>query len=122
MAVLRDEQNKQHQEQMTMLQEQIKILQSSLNNPRENVPTPMDDLRIDDILVSGDNALYQLEFCLVLYQLITWVTLYQVEKPSKLIISTNFWSPSRCTSLHAKDNSGSGVSDIFQKVKRLPET
>ena len=33
--------NKQHQEQMTMLQEQIKILQSSLNNPRENVPTPM---------------------------------------------------------------------------------
>ena len=41
MAVLRDEQNKQHQEQMTMLQEQIKILQSSLNNPRENVPTPM---------------------------------------------------------------------------------
>ena len=41
MTVLRDEQNKQHQEQMTMLQEQIKILQSSLNNPRENVPTPM---------------------------------------------------------------------------------
>ena len=41
MAVLRDEQNKQHQEQMTMLQEQIKILQSSLNKPRENVPTPM---------------------------------------------------------------------------------
>ena len=51
MAVLRDEhreqnkqyqeQNKQHQEQMTMLQEQLKILQSSLNNPRENVPTPM---------------------------------------------------------------------------------
>ena len=35
------EQNKQHQEQMTMLQEQIKILQRSLNNPRENVPTPM---------------------------------------------------------------------------------
>ena len=35
------EQNKQHQEQMTMLQEQIKILQSSLNNRRENVPTPM---------------------------------------------------------------------------------
>ena len=31
----------QHQEQMTMLQEQIKILQSSLNKPRENVPTPM---------------------------------------------------------------------------------
>ena len=28
--------NKQHQEQMTMLQEQLKILQSSLNNPREN--------------------------------------------------------------------------------------
>ena len=44
MAVLRDEhleQNKQHQEQMTMLQEQLKILQSSLNNRRENVPTPM---------------------------------------------------------------------------------
>ena len=41
MAVLRDEQNKQHQEQMTMLQEQLKTLQSSLNNPRENVPTPM---------------------------------------------------------------------------------
>ena len=44
MAVLRDEhleQNKQHQEQMSMLQEQLKILQSSLNNPRENVPTPM---------------------------------------------------------------------------------
>ena len=44
MAVLRNEhreQNKRHQEQMTMLQEQIKILQSSLNNPRENVPTPM---------------------------------------------------------------------------------
>ena len=41
MTVLRDEQNKQHQEQMTMLQEQIKILQSSLNKPRENVPTPM---------------------------------------------------------------------------------
>ena len=44
MTVLRDEhreQNKQHQDQMTMLQEQIKILQSSLNNPRENVPTPM---------------------------------------------------------------------------------
>ena len=41
MAVLRDQQNKQHQEQMTMLQEQIKILQSSLNKPRENVPTPM---------------------------------------------------------------------------------
>ena len=41
MAVLSDEQNKQHQEQMTMLQEQIKILQSSLNKPRENVPTPM---------------------------------------------------------------------------------
>ena len=43
MAVLRNEhreQNKQHQEQMTMLQEQLKILQSSLNNPRENVPTP----------------------------------------------------------------------------------
>ena len=38
MAVLRDE---QHQEQMTMLQEQLKTLQSSLNNPRENVPTPM---------------------------------------------------------------------------------
>ena len=37
MAVLRDE----HREQMTMLQEQLKILQSSLNNPRENVPTPM---------------------------------------------------------------------------------
>ena len=37
MAVLRGE----HQEQMTMLQEQLKILQSSLNNPRENVPTPM---------------------------------------------------------------------------------
>ena len=33
--------NKQHQEQMTMLQEQLKTLQSSLNNPRENVPTPM---------------------------------------------------------------------------------
>ena len=41
MTVLRDEQNKQHQEQMTMLQEQLKILQSSLNKPRENVPTPM---------------------------------------------------------------------------------
>ena len=41
MTVLRDEQNKQHQKQMTMLQEQIKILQSSLNKPRENVPTPM---------------------------------------------------------------------------------
>ena len=44
MAVLRDEhreQNKQHQEQMSMLQEQLKILQSSLNNPRENVSTPM---------------------------------------------------------------------------------
>ena len=44
MAVLRDEhreQNKQHQEQMTMLQEQLKTLQSSLNNPQENVPTPM---------------------------------------------------------------------------------
>ena len=41
MAVLRDEQNKQHQKQMTMLQEQLKTLQSSLNNPRENVPTPM---------------------------------------------------------------------------------
>ena len=44
MTVLRDEhreQNKQHQEQMTMLQEQLKTLQSSLNNPRENVPTPM---------------------------------------------------------------------------------
>ena len=37
MAVLRGE----HQEQMTMLQKQLKILQSSLNNPRENVPTPM---------------------------------------------------------------------------------
>ena len=37
MAVLRDE----HREQMTMLQEQLKILQSSLNKPRENVPTPM---------------------------------------------------------------------------------
>ena len=37
MAVLRGE----HQEQMTMLQEQLKILQSSLNNPRENVPTTM---------------------------------------------------------------------------------
>ena len=37
MAVLRGE----HQEQMTMLQEQLKILQSSLNNQRENVPTPM---------------------------------------------------------------------------------
>ena len=37
MAVLHGE----HQEQMTMLQEQLKILQSSLNNPRENVPTPM---------------------------------------------------------------------------------
>ena len=37
MAVLRDE----HREQMTMLQEQLKTLQSSLNNPRENVPTPM---------------------------------------------------------------------------------
>ena len=37
MAVLRGE----HREQMTMLQEQLKILQSSLNNPRENVPTPM---------------------------------------------------------------------------------
>ena len=37
MAVLRDE----HREQMTMLQEQLKILQSSLNNPRENVPTPI---------------------------------------------------------------------------------
>ena len=37
MAVLRGE----HQEQMSMLQEQLKILQSSLNNPRENVPTPM---------------------------------------------------------------------------------
>ena len=37
MAVLRGE----HQEQMTMLHEQLKILQSSLNNPRENVPTPM---------------------------------------------------------------------------------
>ena len=35
------EQYKQHQEQMTMLQEQLKILQSSLNNRRENVPTPM---------------------------------------------------------------------------------
>ena len=44
MAVLRDEhceQNKQHKEQMTMLQEQLKTLQSSLNEPRENVPTPM---------------------------------------------------------------------------------
>ena len=44
MAVLRDEhceKNKQHKEQMTMLQEQLKTLQSSLNNPRENVPTPM---------------------------------------------------------------------------------
>ena len=44
MAVLRDEhreQNKQHQDQMTTLQEQLKALQSSLNNPRENVPTPM---------------------------------------------------------------------------------
>ena len=37
MAVLCGE----HQEQITMLQEQLKILQSSLNNPRENVPTPM---------------------------------------------------------------------------------
>ena len=44
MAVLRDEhreQNKQHKEQMTMLQEQLKALQSSLNNLRENVPTPI---------------------------------------------------------------------------------
>ena len=44
MTVLRDEhreQNKQHLEQMTMLQEQLKTLQSRLNNPRENVPTPM---------------------------------------------------------------------------------
>ena len=44
MAVLRDqhrEQNKQHKDQMTMLQEQFKTLQISLNNPRENVPTPM---------------------------------------------------------------------------------
>ena len=37
MAVFRGE----HQEQITMLQEQLKTLQSSLNNPRENVPTPM---------------------------------------------------------------------------------
>ena len=37
MAVLSSE----HQEQMTMLQEQLKIVQSSLNNPQENVPTPM---------------------------------------------------------------------------------
>ena len=46
MAVLSDEhreQNKQHKEQMTMLQEQLirVTLQSSLNKPRENVPTPM---------------------------------------------------------------------------------
>ena len=44
MAVLRDEhreQNKQHKEQMTMLKEQLKALQSSMNNPRENVATPM---------------------------------------------------------------------------------
>ena len=44
MAVLRNEhreQNKQHKEQMSMLQEQLKTLRSSLNNPRENVPTPM---------------------------------------------------------------------------------
>ena len=48
MAVFRGEHQEQmavsrgeHQEQMTMLQEQLKILQSSLNNPRENVPTPM---------------------------------------------------------------------------------
>ena len=33
--------NKQHQEQMTMLQEQLKTLQSSLNNLQENVPTSM---------------------------------------------------------------------------------
>ena len=51
MAVLRDEhreQNKQHQEQMAVLRDehceqnkQHKEQQSSLNNPRENVPTPM---------------------------------------------------------------------------------
>ena len=38
--------NNQHQEQMTMLQEQLKILQSSLNNPRENLPTPVASLLI----------------------------------------------------------------------------
>ena len=42
MAVLRDEHCEQNnKEQMTMLQKQLKTLQSSLNNPRENVPTPM---------------------------------------------------------------------------------
>ena len=50
MTVLRDEQNKQHQEQMTMLQEQLKTLQSSLNNPRENVPTPMASFQMTDYL------------------------------------------------------------------------
>ena len=40
--------NKQHQEQMAVLRDeyreqnkQLKMLQISLNNPRENVPTPM---------------------------------------------------------------------------------
>ena len=69
MAVLRDEhceQNKQHKEQMTMLQEQLKTLQSSLNNPRENVPTPMASFQPFDstselwTLTNQSNSVYKM--------------------------------------------------------------
>ena len=69
MAVLRDEhreQNKQHKEQMTMLQEQLKTLQSSLNNPRENVPTPMasfqpfDSTSAQIFLTNQSNSVYKM--------------------------------------------------------------
>ena len=62
-------------------------------------------------------------------KLITWVTLYQVEKLQKgpkLIVDAILEmptpkfrkSPSRCTSLHAKDNSGSGVKKNRHLSKR----
>ena len=65
MAVLRDEhreQNKQHQEQMTMLQEQLKTLQSSLNNPRENVPTNSipDNKQAQIFLTNQSNSVYKM--------------------------------------------------------------
>ena len=86
--------NKQHQEQMAILrgehQEQLKILQSSLNNPRENVPTPMASFQPFDPHLS--------------YGLIIWqgsehsslLTLFPTTSKHKFFLPTNLTPFTKC--------------------------
>ena len=90
MAVLRDEQNKQHQEQMTMLQEQLKTLQSSLNNPRENVPTPM---------ASFQPSIPHLSYGLIIWQgseHSSLLTLFPTTSKHKFFLPTNLTPFTKC--------------------------